>query len=229
MWISGNRDPLRLRHGGNSCGSERRFPVKGASFCAGGRRCLVCLRAVTIRNYLSTDERDWLRCRALGFLSTAYFDDVLTKKPTYDCPAVELVADSGGAVVGIIDVAIAGDLATIETVAVHPDAARSGIGSLLLDEARRQLPNSVTSLDAWTRDDEAANKWYLSNGFRESFRYLHVYASGDREPGAAIVETRLGLTPVSAFFHADISNETMLRRDFSRVHICRHYVRPIKP
>ena len=189
---------------------------------------MLASEAVTIRNYSPTDEQVWLRCRAVGFLSSAYFDDVLTKKPTYDGPAVELVADSAGAVVGIIDVAITDDLATIETVAVHPDAARKGIGSLLLDEARRRLPESATSLDAWTRDDEAANRWYLSNGFRESFRYLHVYARGETEPGAAIVGARLGLTPVAAFFHADISNEAVLRSEFRRVHICRRYVRSIR-
>ena len=54
--------------------------------------------AVTIRSYSPGDEQDWLRCRALGFLPTAYFDDVLTKKATYEGAAEELVADSAGAV-----------------------------------------------------------------------------------------------------------------------------------
>ncbi len=183
--------------------------------------------AVKIRDYSPLDEQDWLRCRVLGFLPTAYFDDVLTKKPTYGGPAVEIVAASAGAVVGIIDVAVADELATIETVAVHPDVARIGIGSLLLGEVLRRLPSSVRDLDAWTRDDEPANKWYLSNGFREKFRYLHVYAKGDHEPRTAIVETSHGLTPVAAFFHADISRENELRGTFSRVHVCRQYVRSL--
>lgn len=181
---------------------------------------------MTIRDYSPADEQGWLRCRALGFLATAYFDDVLTKKPSYDCSTVELVADSAGCVVGVIDIVVADELATIETVAVHPDVARKGVGSLLLEEASRRLPDSVTSLDAWTRDDEAANKWYLSNGFRERFRYLHVYASGG-EVEAAVVEARPGLIPVTAFFHADISSETTLRDQFSRVYVCRQYVRAI--
>ena len=122
---------------------------------------------------------------------------------------------------GLIDVAISFEAATIETIAVHPGVARMGIGSLLLGEVRRRLPNSVRSLDAWTRDDEPANAWYLSNGFRESYRYLHVYASGEQEPGQAIVDAMPGLTPVAAFFHADISNETVLRDAFLRVHVCR--------
>lgn len=181
---------------------------------------------MTIRDYAPADEEGWLRCRALGFLRTAYFDDVLIKKPSYDGPAIELVAESSGAIVGMIDVAVAAELATIVTVAVHPDVARNGVGSRLLEEAGRRLPSSVISLDAWTRDDEAANNWYLSTGFEENLRYLHVYATGD-EAGTAVVEARPDLTPVSAFFHADISNETRLREQFSRVHVCRQYVRPV--
>jgi ribosomal protein S18 acetylase RimI-like enzyme len=169
-------------------------------------------RPVTVRCYSPDDEQGWLRCRALAFLSTAYFDDVLTAKAAYAGGAEELVADVGGTVVGLIDVSIDGQHATIETVAVHPDLAREGIGSLLLDEAIRRLPEVVTSLDAWTRDDEAANEWYVANGFGERFRYLHVYAGGEHEPGAAIAEARHGLTPVAAFFHADISEEAELRR-----------------
>ena len=95
---------------------------------------------VTIRPYLPADEQGWLRCRALAFLSTAYFDDVLTTKPRCDTTAVELVAEEAGAVIGLIDVAVEAELATIETVAVHPDAPRRGIGSRLLDEASQRLP-----------------------------------------------------------------------------------------
>ncbi len=178
-----------------------------------------------VRDYSPTDEQAWLRCRVLGFLNTAYFDDVLTAKPTYDGSVVELVADAAGGVVGIIDVAVAGETATIETVAIHPDSARKGVGSLLLTEALRHLPPGVQSIDAWTRDDEPANAWYQANGFRENFRYLHVYASGEREIGKAIVEARHGLNPVTGLFQAEVSEELALRRDFRRVHICRQYMR----
>lgn len=177
-----------------------------------------------IREYAPTDEQDWLRCRVLGFLNTAYFDDVLTEKPTYGGLAIQLVADSAGTVVALIDVAVEGEDATIETVAVHPDVARGGVGSLLLAETLRRLPSSVKTLDAWTRDDEAANNWYVAKGFRENFRYLHAYASGVQEPGSAIVQARPGLTPVAGCFHADASAEEEMRRTFSRVHICRRYL-----
>ena len=179
--------------------------------------------SVTIRDYSPSDEQGWLRCRVLGFLNTAYFDDVLTKKPTYEGVAIELVAESAGTIVALMDIAVGGEEATIETVAVHPDLARAGIGSLLLAEGVRRLPSSVTTLDAWTRDDQAANNWYVAKGFTENFRYLHVYASGV-EAGRAIAQTRAGLTPVAAFLHADDSAEAAMRDSFSRVYVCRQYL-----
>jgi ribosomal protein S18 acetylase RimI-like enzyme len=131
----------------------------------------------SVRDYEPGDQAGWLRCRTLAFLETSYFDDVFTAKPIYTTPAIELVA-AGEAVVGLIDVAIDGPLATIETIAVHPDVARTGIGSALIEAALTRLPAEVATLDAWTREDDAANGWYRSHGFVETFRYLHVFASG---------------------------------------------------
>ena len=177
-----------------------------------------------IREYRPADESSWLRCRALSFLYTSYFDDVLITKPTYDVPSIELVASNAGQVVGVLDVAISGEAATIETIAVHPDASRSGSGAALLEEAIRRLPPEVATLDAWTREDTPANAWYQKQGFAEAFRYLHVYAKEDKEVATAVTATRPGLTPVAGFFHAKIAEEEQLRRDFARVHICRQYL-----
>lgn len=181
---------------------------------------------LAVRDYRPADEPDWLRCRVLAFLSTSYFDDVVTSKPTYQADSIELVAVRGGVLVGVLDVVIGGDVATIETIAVHPDASRSGAGSALLAEAIRRLPATVATVDAWTRGDEAANRWYLRQGFSENFRYLHVFAGDGGEIEKAVTASR-GLTPVSGFFHARIDEEDRLRKDFRRVHICRQYVRAI--
>ena len=180
-----------------------------------------------VRAYSEEDEPSWLRCRVLGFLGTAYFDDVLQTKPAYDTDTVELVAIVAGQVVGLIDIAARGDLATIESVAIHPDEVRRGIGTQLLRSALDRLPAHVRVLDAWTRDDRAANAWYQSNQFRETYRYLHVYASSDAEVAEAIREPRAGLVPVAGFFHARIEDEGALRSEFSRVHVCRRYERAI--
>lgn len=181
---------------------------------------------LAVRDYRRADESDWLRCRVLAFLATSYFDDVVTSKPTYEAESIELVARRGAELVGVLDIAVTGDVATIETVAVHPDASRTGAGSALLVEAIRRLPRTVGVLDAWTREDAAANAWYLSQGFAENFRYLHVFAGDGGEIERAVTATP-GLTAVSGFFHARIDEEVRLRDAFRRVHICRQYVRTL--
>lgn len=57
-----------------------------------------------IRDYRVNDETGWVRCRTLAFLQTAYFDNVLNKKEYYKNPAIELVAELDGQIVGLIDV-----------------------------------------------------------------------------------------------------------------------------
>ena len=58
----------------------------------------------TVRSYRESDERDWVVCRVLSFLDSAFFDDVRTAKETYPNPAIELVAERDGEIVGLIDV-----------------------------------------------------------------------------------------------------------------------------
>jgi len=60
--------------------------------------------AVRIRPYEPSDEEAWLRWRVLSFLGGAYFDDVAREKERYERPAIELVAEEDGEVVGLIDV-----------------------------------------------------------------------------------------------------------------------------
>ncbi|WP_406674922.1 GNAT family N-acetyltransferase [Nonomuraea sp. N2-4H] len=181
-----------------------------------------------IGDYTAEDETAWLRCRVLSFLTTASFDDVVTSKLTIPAPGFERVAESGGTLTGIIDVAIDGDLATIETIAVHPDHQRRGIGRALLREARaRARELGARTLDAWTRDDPGTLRWYRANGFTESEHYLHVYANystDPSEPDRAIGERRPGLPPMAVFSHARLEDEQALRAQFARVHICRRFV-----
>jgi N-acetylglutamate synthase-like GNAT family acetyltransferase len=181
-----------------------------------------------IREYTPVDETAWLRCRVLSFLHTAYFDDVLRAKPDSQAPGLELVAvDGNGSVVGIMDTSIDGALATIDTVAVHPDHQRRGLGRQLLERTRsRARALGATTLDAWTRDDADTLAWYRAMGFVESDHYLHVYANHytDRdEPGRAIGEPRPGLRPIMAFLHAGLADEEHLRGEFARVHVCRRF------
>ena len=177
---------------------------------------------VSVRAYQPSDETAWTRCRTLAFLDTAYFDDVTPAKPSYEGASIELVAHDGDGFVGLLDATIDGQTATIETIATHPDHQRSGVGDALLTRTRRLLPSAVTVLDAWTRDDLGANNWYRTRGFEESFRYLHVYASGN-ELAEAVAATRHELTAVAGFFHAHIEAEAELRQFFHRLPVCRQY------
>ena len=177
-----------------------------------------------VRPYTAADERSWLRCRALAFLDTNYFDDVVPQKPTYDGISVGLVAVADDEVLGLLDVAVHGELATIETIATHPDHVRRGVAHRLLEEAVRVLPTEIVKIEAWTREDEAANAWYRASGFTETFAYLHVYAGGE-EIAAATAARDEALTPVAAFFHANLEAEERMRREYHRVYRCRRYER----
>lgn len=183
---------------------------------------------MVIRPYQPSDADSWLRCRVLSFLHTQYFDDVKTERTVFDGDAVCLVAvvpgASGDDVIGILDIEIDGAAATIDTVAVHPDHARRGLARRLLEQALPQLiASGVGSLDAWTREDEAANRWYRARGFRENFRYLHVYA--DDSDGDTGFRPPPGVrAPLKVFAHAGIEHEAELRERYHRVHHCRQYL-----
>ena len=180
----------------------------------------------TVRAYTPADETSWLRCRALAFLDTAFYDCVVRAKPDIPAPGLELVAvDGTGAVVALMDTGVEGELATVDSVAVHPDHRRHGLGRLLLERTIGWARAAgASTLDAWTRDDEGTLAWYASTGFAESDHYLHVYASrytDPAEPGRAVVAPQPGLRPVMVFAHASLADETELRREFARVHVDR--------
>ncbi|MFC5907917.1 GNAT family N-acetyltransferase [Streptacidiphilus monticola] len=186
----------------------------------------------TMREYTPSDETSWLRCRVLAFLDTSFYDAVVAAKPAIAAPGLELVVvDETGSVVALMDTGIEGGLATIDTIAVHPDHRRRGLGRQLLDRTRAWARAAgATTLDAWTRDDADTLAWYRSMGFAESDHYLHVYAfhySDPAEPGRAIAEPRPGLRPVLVFGHAPLADEARMRAEFARVHVDRRFAMPI--
>ena len=186
----------------------------------------------SIREYKPTDQASWLRCRVLSFLGTAYFDDVARAKPVIPAPGFELVAvDEHDTVVGIMDVTVDDGLATIDTVAVHPDHQRRGIGRVLMDQTvTRTRALGPTTLDAWTRDDPDTLRWYRAMGMVDSEHYLHVYANhytDPAEPDLAIAGRRPGLSPKMLFLHAKLADEATLRAEFARVHVCRRFTREL--
>lgn len=207
----------------------------------------------TIRNYTDLDEPSWLRCRVLSFLGSSYFDDVRATRTPFEGDALRLVAvlprpegvttPGEEQVVGILDVELWEQddqpVATIDTVAVHPDHQRAGIAGALLGTALAELrdrPGGVRWLDAWTRQDPEACGWYEAQGFTLDQTYLHVYADAEAdaptEDLAAGPGTRhtgagpFGLgAPVKAFYHGPDEDPGVWRERFARVHQCRRYLR----
>lgn len=185
---------------------------------------------VEVRDYEPADEQAWLRCRVLSFLGTAYFDDVVPAKKS-PAAGAELVAVDSGVVVGVLDLSVEGTLATIDTIAVHPDHQGRGIGTRLLKQACiRAAALGAATIEAWTRDDDPVLRWYRARGFAEDGHYLHVYADfyvSAGEPADA-VQSRPGLEPIKVFLHAELDREAEMRKRFSRVHVCRRFARPIR-
>ena len=103
-----------------------------------------------VRDYATGDEPSWLRCRILAFLTTAYFDDVVSTKPDVLAPGFGLVAVTPhDTVVGLMDVAIEDTAASIDTLAVHPDHQYRGIARSLLSHAlSRVRVHDVTAISA---------------------------------------------------------------------------------
>lgn len=176
-----------------------------------------------IRDYDNHDEAGWLSCRLLAFFDTNYYDDVKVDRTRFELDAIRLVADVDGVIAGLIDIEIDGSEATIDSIAVHPDHRRTGVATALLRDGLRRLSSSVTRLDAWTREDESALRWYSASGFSEQYRYLHVYKGYD-DPGDGFTGPRPLSAPVIAFCHAPIEHEDELRARYGRVYVCRQFV-----
>lgn len=165
----------------------------------------------------------------MSFLGTAYFDDVMPAKKS---PALgaELVAEDSGDIVGVLDLSAEGPLATIDTIAVHPDHQWRGIGTALLKRAcGRAHLLGATTIEAWTRDDAPTLRWYRSRGFAESDHYLHVYADCYARPGepADAAQCSPDFDLIRVFLHADLDREAEMRARFTRVHVCRRFSQSI--
>lgn len=237
--------------GGSSSDRATKLPLPGLNARAraglgqaGGRAKAKGGNEVQIRPYKPEDETGWLRCRVLAFLDSAYYDNVYTSKETYENPAIQLVAEADGQIVGLLDVeyeqepgqvAFACDAdprddlgAVSHHVAIHPDYRRRGVGGRLLTTALEQLRDAgIGYVEAWTREDETACRWYESQRFRSIFSYLHVYLDGPGEMDGVLKSELSGLRPRYVFAHYVGDDEDGVRRRFRRIHKCQLYRRAV--
>ncbi|RDU34860.1 GNAT family N-acetyltransferase [Neobacillus piezotolerans] len=188
-----------------------------------------------IRPYRSGDETGWVRCRVLAFLDTAYYENVLREKEVYDNPSIELVAIENGQVIGLIDVEYEIKESTVCSrgtglggmiwhIAVHPDFRRQGIGKQLLLEAEKfARVNSLNRLEAWTRDDDWVNDWYVKNRFQKVDSYLQVYMGGKEEMRQALSSSLPDFHLVQAYGHYVGEKKEDIQGRFKRVHECSCY------
>lgn len=135
-----------------------------------------------IRDYKTSDEKGWVYCKALSYLFSPFFDDRETEKPAlltdiYD-KRIELVAESDGQIVGLIDIDIYSQensqtylyapsqrTAYLTNFAVHPDYQGQGIAQALYEKAEQALKDAgVEKLAIFTRDGDVANHLYQKWG-----------------------------------------------------------------
>lgn len=183
-----------------------------------------------IRDYKVTDEIGWIRCRTLAFLQTAYFDNVLNKKEHYQNPAIELVAELDGQIVGLIDVEYELEERTVCSkgeglggmiwhIAVHPDFSRQGIGEQLLYAAETEAKKmNINRFEAWTRDDRWVQNWYEKMKFKIVDSYYHVYFEGN-EMNHRIQSNIPNLYLINTFTHY-VGNDIDQFKSNERVHKC---------
>lgn len=188
-----------------------------------------------IRQYQVEDEIGWVRCRVLSFLDTAYFDNVFPKKEVYENPAIELVAVENDQIVGLLDIEYEVKERTVCSrgtglggmiwhIAVHPDFRRKGIGTQLLKVAEKTAKiKGINRFEAWTRDDEWVNKWYVNSGFMNVESYLQVFIDGNSELKGAIKSELPDLFPIQAFAHYIGEENEQIKKRFKRVYECNCY------
>jgi len=183
-----------------------------------------------VRPYRDSDERGWVTCRLLSFLDTAFFDDVRREKEHYGSPAIELVAERQGQIVGLIDVECETEPGAvceerpglggmIWHLAVHPDHQREGIAAALLRGVEHRAPErGIERLEAWTRNDLAARAWYEAMGFEAVYSYLNVYVELDDGLRDLFPITEDGIRPMRMFAHYVGDDQDAVRTRFRRVH-----------
>ena len=184
-----------------------------------------------IRPYDTSDEENWLKCRLVSFHNSAYYDDVYIKKPTFDNPSLELVAEIDGKIIGILDLekdnkdgsicyCKSGLGAMVWTIAVLPDYRRFGIASqLILKAVDWAKTKDIDFIEAWTRDDKWVLDWYESVGFSRFHSYWHIYFKGDNVK-SLFESNDKDISPQSVLAYSNKDPKTLDQNKIDRFYKC---------
>ena len=187
-----------------------------------------------IRDYQDSDEKQWLFCRNVSLMDTAYFDDIYTEKEKYENDAIELIAELNGQIIGILDAEIEQKprqccsseseiSAMIWSIGVLEDHRRKGIASSLFSEFINRLKEKeIKRIEAWTRDDAWVQNWYGNMGFKQFQSYWHVYLNSTQTLRDHLPKE---IEPVGLFCYCDNNNINFVKEnyDIDRIHECVGY------
>jgi len=137
-----------------------------------------------IRDYQPEDEKEWLKCHALTYLSSN--ERTLERnKPKYHGKTIELVALTNKTIIGFLDIELEetpGSVCfkkvrgngTLWDIGVLPKFRRRGVATQLLNEGiKRGKELDMKRLEAWSIEPPAW-KFYEKYGFKKFFEYHHV-------------------------------------------------------
>src|SRR5690625_3966392 len=79
--------------------------------------------------------------------------------------------------------------------------------------------SGLNRFEAWTRDDDWVNKWYVKSGFKNVDSYLQVFVDSDELVG--IMKSNLThFQPTQAFAHYLGDETEKIKKQFKRTHEC---------
>lgn len=126
-----------------------------------------------ISDATEADLREWQRASTLTWIPDAdesTLNDLVNRRELLDAgsTAVRLAARVDNTVVGSVDVVARGPMAEIDSLAVHTDHQRSGIGEALLTSAiARAHALGVRTVMLSALSEDWPREWYARRGFAE--------------------------------------------------------------
>ncbi|PAB57389.1 GNAT family N-acetyltransferase [Anaeromicrobium sediminis] len=136
--------------------------------------------SITIEEYSSLDELEWLDAHASVMVDSYAWWVVLHKKPKYENQVIDLIAKIDNKIVGFITVEmnseiidiVKDDYGFVWEFGVHRNYRGNNIGYLLIEEVHKIMKDKFnTNKSIWYSQDERAQKYYEKLNMREITRH----------------------------------------------------------